>query len=342
MSSQVQNALSYSQAIDGVIASGDNLLSSLSRDEKDRTFELNKLVAAVDVLHAETLASKDSPSQAEMTFLTATSEMRGGYLLIAAGRAVETGDRAAVQAALDPLRAERAEIDTGERLLLFFEADLLQTPAEAPTDDEALEAFKRRAGRTLDNMVLEARDVVNAALNNFKDKFGVFVDELGNLAKSFSTGGSGIIRSGVDKVLSGLKALMEFVKSDTFEEALDRLKEMVKDLDLEHVLAKAFACDKTKQTIAKLQLQPARNKATLRDAGTRMADLASRYVDLLKNARWLLKAVGLVGGLLVITGVAAQYAALGVPIAYALIALATVIIGIHFARSGMGGVIASL
>ena len=52
------------------------------------------------------------------------------------------------------------------------------------------------------------------------------------------------------------------------------------------------------------------NRTTLRDAGKKMAELASRYVLLLKRARWVTRGIGIVGGLLIITGTV-HVAALG-------------------------------
>ena len=83
------------------------------------------------------------------------------------------------------------------------------------------------------------------------------------------------------------------------------------------------------------------NRTTLRDAGKKMAELASRYVLLLKRARWVTRGIGIVGGLLIITGTV-HVAALGMPIAYTVVAIATLLIGISFVRSGMEEIIASV
>jgi hypothetical protein len=342
VSSSAQNSPSYSQAIQTVIDSGNQLVDWLSRDQEHKTFALNNLTKAVDNLNTSAFALEGSPADVEQPFLKAAAEIRAGYLLIAAGRAVETGDRTGIEQALAQLKAEKAGIDADGIGALFFEADLLQAPPEAATNEEALDIFKTRAGRTLDNMVTEARDVIAAAWAKFKDKLDSFIGELGELAKSFSATGTGVFRTAVEKVVSGLKSLAEYLKSDSLNDAIGYLKDMVKDFDLEHILAIAFGSAHTKETIQGLALRPPMNRTTLKDAGVRMADVSSRYCKLLKAARWILTAVGVIGGFLVFTPAYVHYATLGIPIAYAVVAVATILIGMTFARSRMGGVIETL
>jgi hypothetical protein len=195
-------------------------------------------------------------------------------------------------------------------------------------------------------MVTEAGEVIHGALDKFASKFNEFVKELGELAKSFSSeGASGVIKSGVEWIVSGLKSLGEFLKTDKLQEGADRLKELVgggEEGFLQRILAAAFGCAGTKAKIDALAPSASRSRERIEDAGRRMAELASHYVQLLKNARWVLKAIGVVGGFLILTGVAAHYAALATPIAYAVVALATVLIGMKFARSLVPELIESL
>jgi hypothetical protein len=330
------------QALEDVIAAGDQLIHWLPETQEKREFALGKLLKAVDSLDAE-LATQHETSDPERPFLAAAAEMRTGQLLVEAGRAVETGEGQGVRESLTELKTEREELKAGRVVAFFFDSDLLQPPETASDNSQALEAFKTRATRTLDNMVTEARDVITGAVDKFKDRFDSFESELGELAKSFSSAGArGTIQKGVEKIVSGLKALAEFLKNDRLRDAIKYLRDMLGGVKLENILALAFGCADTKKAITGLTLTAARNRQTMREAGARMADLASRYVLLVKRARWVMAAIGVAGGFLALTGVASHYAALGVPIAYAVVALATVLIGIVFARSLLPDLIASV
>jgi hypothetical protein len=337
-----QNSELYSHAIGAVIDAGTVFLGTDQQDKEDKILAAQNFAQAVNRLNAQTSALHDA-SSVEGPFFQASADMQAGYLLVEVGRAFETGDNTGVRAALARLNAESEEISAGKIAPLFFEADLLEGPTLSANNAEALRIFKQRTKRTLDNMVLEARDVIKVAVDKFKDNFDRFVSELGDLAKSFSAqGAGGIIKAGLEKVISGLKTLAEFLRSDALKEAIGYVGEAIKDFDLQHLLARAFGCDRTKETVEKVELGPSVDRAALRDAGVSMAQLSSRYVLLLKRARWVLSAVGVVGGMLVLTGVAAHYAALSVPIAYAIVTVATVLIGMDFADKRMRTIIASL
>jgi len=343
-SEQDPNLEPYLVALNNVIKAADRFLEwldGLDRTNEEKAFALHKLSEAIEVLHARSKALNSGAEDAAR-FLRAAGEMQAGYILVEAARVANGGDRTGFRSALDGLRMERVEIS--DPISVFpFEKDLLQSGVLGSTDEQALKSFKDRAGRTLDNMVLEARDVISTAVEKFTNDLDSFVQELGELANSLSDkGATETVKAGIEKIVSGIKALAEFLKSDSLQEAIDYLREMTKHLDLEHVLAKAFGCEVTKVTIGTLELGASVNRTTLSTADTQMVDLSSRYVLLLKYARRVLTAVGAVGGILVLTGVAAHYTALAVPIAYAVVALTTVIIGMNFAAHKMRGVIASL
>jgi hypothetical protein len=338
---QDPNLEPYMLALNDVIKAAERFQQWLDKATEEKTFALHKLEEAIEVLHARSKALNSGPDDAAR-FLRAVGEMQVGYVLVEAAHAANGEDRTGFKSALDGLRMERAEIS--DPINLFpYEKDLLQSGVLGSTDEEALKSFKDRAGRTLDNMVLEARDVISTAVEKFKKDLDSFVEELGELANSISaTGASETVKAGIEKIVSGIKTLAEFLKSDSLREAIDYLKEMTKNLDLEHVLAQAFGCEETKATIYTLELGASINRTTLSIADTQMVDLSSRYVLLLKYARRVLTTVGAVGGILVLTGVGAHYSAMAVPITYAVVAIATVIIGMNFAAHKMRGVIASL
>jgi hypothetical protein len=341
--SEGQNSKAYSKAIWEVIDAGTVFLGKDQGDQEDKLYAAQKFAQAVDKLSTQTITFHNASSVTEGPFVQASADMQAGYLLIEIGHAVETGDNTGVRSGLARLKAENEEITTGQIVPLFFEADLLEEPTLSGSDEEALKIFKERAKRTLDNMVLEARDVIKAAVDKFKENFDRFASELGDLAKSLSAqGAGGIIKAGLEKVISGLKMLAEFLRSDSLKAAIGYVGEAVKNFDLQHLLATAFRSESTKETIERIELRPPVDRAALRHAGVKMAELSSRYVVLLKRARWVLAAVGVVGGMLVLTGVAAHYAALALPITYAVVTVATVLIGMDFADERMRTLIGSL
>ena len=332
----------YAVALNDVIAHGDQLVKSLPKSDADKLMALDKMTAAVEDLGARTNAS-GAGTDFERRFLESAAQMRAGCLLVSAANAVQTGDSGDVRLSISSLKTEAAAISGGEAVVLKFEKDLLNAPVGAADDETALETFKSRAARTIDNMVTEASEVIGGAVKKFADKFREFVDALVDLSKSFSAEGpEGVIRVGLRKIADGLNAIGEFLKSDKLKDAIGDLKEMVKNFDLNHVLAFSFQCDRTKQAIDGLKSSPSRTRQALEDSGKRMAETASRYVLLLNRARWIITAIGVAGSLLALTGVAAHYAALGTPIAYAVVALAVVLIGYDFAASRMPAIIAGV
>jgi hypothetical protein len=111
---------------------------------------------------------------------------------------------------------------------------------------------------------------------------------------------------------------------------------------LKSLVAKAFGCKDTKEVIDRVKLGPTVNRVTLSSANARMAELSRQYVLLLDQVRRVLSVVAAVGGMLLLTGVATHYAGPALPIAYALLALATILIGMNFAEVKMRGLIFSL
>src|SRR5262245_39483097 len=121
----------YSQAIRDVVDAGDLLLEWLHETRERKTVALSKLVQAVDGLGTQTSARREPSETLEQPFLMAAAEMRAGYLLIAAGRAVDSGERLGLESSLAQLRAELQEVEAGSIRSLFFESDLLEPPVEA-------------------------------------------------------------------------------------------------------------------------------------------------------------------------------------------------------------------
>lgn len=107
-------------------------------------------------------------------------------------------------------------------------------------------------------------------------------------------------------------------------------------------MAKAFAVNGTKIAIGEVKLGPTVNQATLMIAGARMAEFSRQYVLQLKRISRVLTVVGAVGGMLLLTGVATHYVEPALPVVYALMALTTILIGMHFADGKMRGLISSL
>ena len=240
MSMPAANFEAYSLAIERVIQRGKQVLeAAASSDQESKTFALNTLTRAVDELESQTLIMAASSGE-EAEFLRGAADVRSGSILFQAAQTLETGSKAGLEELLGDLQAEKSEAQAGVLRLLFFEADLLEPPPESATDDEALLVFKTRGARTLDNMVAEASDVISAAMSKFKDKFGDFVSEVGELSKSFAAGGSGIVQKAVQKVVSGLKVLASYLNSPKLGEAIDYLKQALTNVDLAHILSFAF------------------------------------------------------------------------------------------------------
>jgi hypothetical protein len=342
-SSQPDVLIHYSQAIGNVIAAGDKVVDWLPRDQQYKSHAFDKLVEAVDELRLHTDKLEQPFSAPCDLFFEAAVQMQAGYLLIEAGRGIESGNNSGIHSALDNLRAEEMASAGGEVTAQMFEADLLLSPVEGMNDQSALDEFKSRAARTLDNMVTEAHEVLSSALDKFKDTFDEFYEALGKLVNSFSAReGADAIRTGVEKVLSSLNMVAGLLQNERIQQTIESLKEMVHGFDLQQLLAKTFGCRGTKEAIDSVKLSPTVNRATLNAAGARMAELSRQYVLLLKQVRRVLNVVGAVGGILLLTGVAAHYAGPALPVAYAVITLATVLIGMTFADARMRGLISSL
>ncbi|MGA9389788.1 MAG: hypothetical protein WBV69_05005 [Candidatus Sulfotelmatobacter sp.] len=111
-------------------------------------------------------------------------------------------------------------------------------------------------------------------------------------------------------------------------------KQLGANLSADDVLAAAFHRDGTEQDIQNLSLKPSSTADQLNSAADQLAAIATRFVNMTKQARWVIKAIAVAGGLLTLVGVTAVHAALAVPIAYAVVAAAVIIIGMDFADAG--------
>lgn len=322
-----------SDALSRVATEAQALAEAATEDISYRKFIFEKLQNAVDQLAKESRqSSSNAESLPESQFLQATADMRGAYLLMQAAKTVETGDPAPVKEALSQLQAEAQE---QQAIQLNFEADLLEQtniPADA---GDALKLFQERSVRTLNNMITDARDVISLVIDKFKDKFDDFIGALGDAAQSIAaTGKPGLLQRAAEMAVSGLKSLAEFLKNDALQSAIERLREIVKGLKLEDVLAYAFQAKKTEAEFQEIKLRPTTTASVVNGVIQDLTDLAKRFVVLMKRAQWVVKAIPVIGGLLVFTGIGAHYAALGVPIAYAIVAAAVIIIGMDFADVG--------
>jgi hypothetical protein len=326
----------YANSLGKVKVALQIVLDRLNKPQPQRDKAVEELSHAVEQWsnQVQELAAA-APDQGERDFLRAAAEVRAGHLVLVAAQAAEGGDEKALRDEIGLVESEQQEAESGHLVALFFEEDLLNV-SNRPTDpDKALEQFKERSIRTLDNMVKDTGEVVSLAWDKFKDKFDAFVDALGDLAKSFSSSGAGgWIRWGVEKIVSGLKALAEFLKSASLNTAIDYLKQLGANLSPEKMLAAAFHRDGTKQDIENLSLKPSSTADQLNSTADKLAAIAGRFVNMMKQARWVIKAIAVAGGLLTLVGVTAVHAALAVPIAYAVVAAAVIIIGMDFADAG--------
>ncbi len=106
---------------------------------------------------------------------------------------------------------------------------------------------------------------------------------------------------------------------------VEAIKQLGAKLSPDSVLSLVFGC---KTTFGQLDALKADTTAAgaYNYAGKALVAMSRRFVQMMKQARWALAAIGVVGGLLTLTGVAAAHAALAVPIAYAVVGAAVVVI----------------
>lgn len=332
----------YTKTIRNVIDAGKQVIQSLPEDQEDKDYAYEELLKVVEDLRIQT--GKLEPRYSIFgNLFEAAMEMQAGYLLVEAQRGIERGDKGGIQRALNNLVAEQ-EASAGNPITdMKFEDDLLRPPARSRTAASALADFKKRAERTLDNMVKEAQEVLSSAIKELKETFDQFFKVLEKLMNSFSPcGGSIAITEAIGKIIGSLKKMAGLLKNQGLKQLLASLKEMVHSLDLEALVAKAFGCAGTKDAVAKLRLSSRMDVAKLHAAGARMAELSQQYVLRLKQMKRLLRVVGALGGVLLLTGVATDYTELSLPVAYALIALTIILVGINFAEIKMRRLVANL
>ena len=329
----------YQAAINDTIDAGKLFRKRLSNVPESQASALTELTTAAVRFSEAGSDFHGLEDAAERAFLQAAAEMQAGYLLIEASRAMQAGDSADLREALATFKVEQTDISSRTVSVLLFDKDLTDKPPQSTSPEEALKVFQRRAKRTVDNMISEADEVIQDTVQKLKDKFGKefgeFAKDIGGLGASLSANATNAVpREAVEKIVSGLKKLGEFLHSDNRKEAIGLIQDSFK-LDLRAVLYKSLSCDETKRLIEDVKLKPSMSLDRLNDANGRLVELCLDYVKLLKYARWILKAVVASAALLILTGVFAHYAALGVPIAYAIATVATVIIAIDYARVKM-------
>lgn len=284
----------YSKAIENVVVLGNQVIQSLSDDQNARDYAYRQLVQAVEDLGVQT-ARLNPEASVSGTLFAAAMEMQTGDLLAEARKGINDGSVIGIQRALNNLVAEQRASDGAPIADLKFEDDLLRPPRKSLTDATALAEFKKRAGRTLDNMVKEAEAVLTIAIREFKEKFHKFFEALDQLITSFSSNGG--LMEGIKKIVGSLKKIAELLKNDGLKRIIASLKEMVDGLDLAAMIAKAFGCANTKSAIAKLKVSSTINRKKLHGAGIQMAKLSREYILLLKQMKRLLGVIGIVGGL---------------------------------------------
>jgi hypothetical protein len=82
----------------------------------------------------------------------------------------------------------------------------------------------RNLSSALDNMVLEARDVSSSAVKKFKKDFDAFAKALPGLLDSISAQiPREAFRAGLEKIISWLKSLAQFLQSRALQEAIGYL-----------------------------------------------------------------------------------------------------------------------
>jgi len=340
-SPSLYDSVNYSETIQKIIDASGELIKHLPEDQpgkKKHAFQ--ELADAVEDLRAPTAQMEQEGALSEGVFQAAV-DMQAGYLLFEAQRGIECRDRAGIQRAVSNLVAEKKVSEGAPVTEMMFDADLLHPPGKEMTDASALADFKIRAERTLDNMVKEARDVLSIAIKQIKETFDKFSEALEKILHSFSAS-EGVITEGIKKIISSLQQMADLVKDKGLQRIIASLKEMVEGFDLNALLAKVFGCERTKDAITELESRATAKNETFRGAATRMAELSREYVLRLKQMKRLLSIVGFLGGALLLTGVGAAYTQWALPVAYALIALTIIVIGIDFAEIKMRRLISSL
>jgi hypothetical protein len=333
----------YIGALDSALYAGDSFVAKLTLDEAARHRALNGLPEKFEWLGQTRQPLLDDLQGPEKELYEAAGEMQTGRILIvSAEAAIGRSTVIEVREAFHDLAISKKEVETGTSAPLNFLPDLLRRIEPAKTAGEALEIFKARAGQTLDNMVSEAHEILIDALEKFGKTFESFAKDIADLANSFSSDlSTGILKTGLDKIISGLKALAKILKSESLEAALDTVRDAIKG-GLTTALSAAYGCPATKLQIQNLALTGAMSSESLASASNEMAALSSHYVGLLKQAKRMLAAIGVAGGILALAAASPHIAALGVPVAYAIVFVATVLIGIDYAKTKMQALIGSL
>ncbi len=328
----------YRNAVRETVAAGEYLLGPLSAQPESRAGALAALCDAAESINSAGLAFEGRENE----FFQASAELRSAALLLAMRRAADGGDGSILKQSLGTFTLESRDIDAGVFKSAFFDDDLLAFPSTSASPEDALAVFKTRATRTVDNMLSETFDVLQDAIEKFEKDFARFAVDLASLGGNLSfDSGSPLTKEIGERATAGLKKLGEFLRSDDRKEAVNLIQDAIKS-GLKGALSVTLACAKTKDSITNKALRPGMTEEQLTEAGKRMATFSRDFVELLRYAKWTIRAAGAVGGLLILTGVFAHYAPLAAPIAYAIAAAATVLIAIDYARVKIGALVAEI
>jgi hypothetical protein len=336
----------FSAALSNAIESTSQLKRWISADQERKTYALYQLSGSIQ----QVLATSHPPESygSESSYFGAAIQMQSGYLLLQAQSALENNQRVHLQQAETYFTDERAA-SQGEGLVLRFEKDLQtfdERLAGAMDDKALLDYFQVRTVRTLDNMVSETKKVLSKALEQIKESYkGLkdtvenFFESLGDLLMSFSSGVGDAVISGIEKIADGLNKMIDLLKIDGLKSIVAGLKEFVQGLDADHMIGNVFGCESTKTHVRNLKLSKFVDRAALERSSKSMAELSRQYVFNLQQMGRVSAIVSVVGGGLLVTGIAPHYVGPALPVAHAVVALVILAIGVNFAERKMRAII---
>jgi len=320
-------------AVEGAVEAARLLLCTANSSGEARALAFERLRAKLVSLNE--VSSEQPAARPESRFADAAIRISSGFVLIEAGKFIETADPEPLESALAELD-EQVNPGTLTLQSYLFRPALLAPLANVPVDSEAaFDMLKARAKDTLDDMIGEAAEVIESSVTHLKDKVDKFISAFGDLAQSFTaSGGVSWLRSGAEMVASGLRSLASFLHGDALRDAAAWVKDAAASSgDVKGLLAGALRRYGAQTDISKLQLQPAIDAPALAAAVNQLAELAVRFLRLMNKARWIVRGIAVTGGALVLSG-AVAHAALAVPVAYAVVIAAVVFIFLDFADVG--------
>ncbi len=313
-------------ALDEIRIAARTLVTAMDEPAEVRTRAFRRLEKKIGALQA---AQSGDSVPGDPSFGWAIDQIHYGILLVDAGQAVEQGDKTALQQALHPITAP---VPPSEFRSHFFKKEYMEAPPGLPNDAEAaLLILKGRASGTLDEIASEAGDVVASALKHVGNALGKAVEAFREFAADLNgPEQKSLLKQGAEYVVNGLKSMLALIERSGLEPSVKWLQEAASATDAKSVMALAIQSGRKKQEVEKLRLAAGKNSEAVEVAVKDLASRAARFVALMNDARWLLRGIGAAGFALALTPFV-HAAALGTPIAYAVIAAAVVVVTVQFA-----------